>query len=214
MTEQNYAEQEDVLELFQSPPSGEDELARIDSLLLAVRDQMHRVARRDWLRHPATEYADDVVWYGDGDGSSVLHVHHGIVDLTKVEVRYSASGDYEEVSSSGYVLRGANPKSDAPTIDDEPWFHVVLTGTVVPAAWPRGIQSVRLTGVRGWDVPPYDLVEAQAERVRQLYSGDASFSGAPVGGGEYGDPTTSLPRLPASFYAFLRADRERFWCHL
>lgn len=210
----DYATSEDVLATFHQPPSGDAELARITSLLAAVTAQMHRVAHRDWLRHPATEYEDDEVWYANGDGTPTLHVHGGIVDITTIEVRYSASDDYEEVDETGWVLRGADPRSDDPPLDDEPWFHVVLTGTVVPSTWPRGPRSVRLTGVRGWDVPPADLVEAQVERVRQLYSSDASFSGAPVGGGDYGDPTTSLPRLPASFYAFLRADRERFWCHL
>lgn len=199
----------------EAKPTGAD-LARLQALLPVAAEQLNRAAQRDWYRHPADEEDEPEVWYATGEGSRVLHVHGGIVSLTKLEVRYDESLAYEEVTSTGYVLRGTDPWSDEPDVAGLPSFHIVLTGLVAVAhIFPKGIQGVRLTGVRGWATPPDDLVQANVERARQLYSADASYSGAVMATDAMGNPISTLPALPASFYAFLKAEASRFAaCHL
>lgn len=211
-----YATEEDAL--LQWPgaakPTGGD-LARLNVLLPVAAQQMDKAAQRDWYRHPAVEYDDPETWYAEGEGSRVLHVHGGIVSLDTVEVRYSASLAYEEIAEAGWVPRGTDPTSDEPDAIGLPSFHVVLTSLTVHGRWPKGIQSVRLTGVRGYDTPPVDLVQANVERARQLYSMDSSYSGGAVVTDGLGSPITTFPGLPASFYAFLKAENSRFHsCYL
>lgn len=207
-----YATSEDALLRWPgaAKPTGAD-LERIESLLPVAAQQLDRAAQRDWYRHPAAEDDPDEVWYATGDGSRILHVHGGIVSLTKLEVRYDESLAYEEVTSTGYVLRGTDPWSDEPDVAGLPFFHIALNGqSAVAHIFPKGIQGVRLTGARGWDAPPDDLVQANVERARQLYSADASYSGAVLATDGAGNPVSSLPALPTSFWSFLKAENSRF----
>lgn len=213
-----YATEADALAQFPgaAKPTG-DNLARLVALLPVAAEQLNRAAQRDWYRHPANDYDGPDEWFAEGEGKGILHVHGGIVSLEAVDLRYSESSDYEEVDPVGWALRGTDPYSDEPDADGLPYFHVVLT-RISPSThgiFPRGIQSVRLTGVRGYDTPPADLVQANVERARQLYSAESTYSGGTVATDAMGNPVTTFPGLPASFYAFLRAENSRFLaCHL
>lgn len=197
-------------------PTGAD-LERLNALLPVAAEQLNRAAQRDWFRHPADGDDDPETWYEAGDGTRVLHVHGGIVSLESIEVRYSESLAYEEVPEAGWVLRGTDPHSDAPDVDGLPYFHVVLTlaSPSTVGRWPKGIRGVRLTGVRGYATPPADLVQANVEKARQLYSADATYSGGIIATDGMGGPVSTFPALPASFWAFLKAENSRFVaCHL
>lgn len=213
-----YATNEQALLTFQQPPSHEDRLARLEFLLGVASRQLDQAALRDWLRHPAWDdreegEPDPETWYASGAGRRTLCAHEGIVRLDELHIRYSDSLAYEDVAAGGWELRGSDPRSDEPTPADSPSFHVVLMSSAA-GYFPRGVRAVKLVGVRGWDTPPVQIIEATIERARQLYSADSSFSGAPVGSLDMGTPATSLPSLPSSFWEFLRAERQRFWCHV
>lgn len=190
-------------------PTGTPYSERVTDLLSVSTKEMNRLMRRDYFRHPTTEQGGTTTWTARGSGTPILHQHQGIVSLTTLEVRWSALDAYETVDTTGWVLRGTSPVDEEPEPDGVPSFHVVLTGVVSPAVFPVGDAAVRLTGVRGWDEPPEDLVEGNLQRIRQLLTSDPSFSGAPVGA-DYGVMQPTLPRLPDSFFRFMDAEKSRF----
>jgi hypothetical protein len=208
-----YASLDRLLTLFETRPTHQARLDRLDQLLdVATAQVIEACGHRDYFRHPDTGSA---TWVVDGDGSDTLHVHEGLVALDALELSFDGLS-YIAVPATDYVLRGDSPWSAEPVPESEPFFHVRFTGFGGYTNVPPTIRAARLTGARGWPAVPETLVEATAQRVRQLAYAEASYSGSAVGGPDgYGAPVTTDRFWPQSLYNFLEADRSRFMaCHL
>jgi hypothetical protein len=213
-----YASIDDVLATFETPIIDPRKIARFAGLLITATNQViQECGGRDYFRHPET-------WFGSVGRTfrprgvydyGLLHEHGGITSLTSLEVSQDLGGSFTVVPSGDYVLRGADPDSSAPPPAGEPFFHVVFTGIGTVQGLPRGVNVIRPTGVRGWPAIPPALVEATAQRVRQLAFASAGYSGGDAGGpDEYGRISPTDRFWPQSLYNFLQAERERFYCHV
>jgi hypothetical protein len=202
-----YAVIGDVTALFDAPPTGA-RLTRMTALLAKVTDELiEKADGRDYLKHPDSGTAS---WYVDGEGRDLIHQHAGIVSVSTLEISYDVGQTFVEVPSTGYVLEGSTPRSSEPVdATREPYFHVRLLPWSGYPVFPGGVRTVRLTGVRGWPAVPPVLVEATAERVRQVAFADASYGGNVSSDPAYGTPTSSM-RWPDTLYKFLEAEGRRF----
>jgi hypothetical protein len=212
-----YAELDDVLPMFDTVPNPRKQARLLRLLDVATSEVTTQMDGRDFFRHPTSGSA---TWYGSvgrtyrtrgGSDYGILHEHGGIVSLDQLEVSQDLGGSFSVVSTADYVLRGTDPESAEAPPPGEPYFHVVFTGIGTVQGLPRGVNVVRLTGVRGWPAIPVDLVEGTAQRARQLAYADPSYSGSIPGESEYGAGPVSL-RWPQTLYNFLQSERERFWC--
>lgn len=204
----SYATLAKLLSLWEtSPPSDPDRLVRLGSILGNAATEINKELRRDYFRHPTTGTA---TWTVDTNRrTDLLHQHGGIVSASLVEITTDGT-TYTELESTDWVLRGSNPRSEA-TLDGEPWFHVVLNPHGSLRQFPIGLAAVRLTGANGWDAPPTDLVEANAQRARQVAYADISFSGsAPGGQDQYGQSMTSDRWFTTMLWNFMKRERMRF----
>ena len=233
----NYATLDDVLATFETPIADPRTLARFAGLLTTATNQViEACGHRDYFRHPATGVT---TWEVDGDGSDTLHIHEGLVRLDLLELSFDGGRTFVPVNGlpgslsvpSDYVLRGDSPYDAAPIIGEdtyadgippatvatiEPYFHVRFTGFGKYVTFVPTVRAARLTGIRGWPAVPPSLVEATAQRVRQLAFGSAGYSGGSAGGeDQYGRVSSTDRFWPQSMYNFLQAEHSRFIaCHM
>ncbi|MBV9487177.1 MAG: hypothetical protein JO246_14095, partial [Frankiaceae bacterium] len=65
--------------------------------------------------------------------------------------------------------------------------------------------------IRGWPAVPETLIEATAQRARQLAWAEGSFSGSQAGGmDEFGSPAPTDRFWPQSTYNFIARQASRF----
>jgi hypothetical protein len=210
----SYADLDYLLALFDTPITQPAKLARLATLLGTATSQViEECGHRDYFAHPATGTA---IWTLDGDGGDTLHIHEGLVSLSLLELSFNGGLTFVPVDAADYVLRGDSPYVAEPIPDGEPFFHVRFTGFGKYVTFVPTIRAARLTGVRGWPAVPTALVEATAQRARQLAAAGAGYSGADAGGpDEYGRISTTDRFWPQSLYNFLQLERERFMaCHM
>ncbi len=232
-----YAGLDDVLATFESTITDPKKLQRMAGLLTTATNQViEACGHRDYFRHPASGVT---TWVVDGDGSDTLHIHEGLVRLDLLELSFNGGLTYVPVGGlpgslsvpSDYVLRGDSPYVSEPIIGEdtyasgippsteatvEPYFHVRFTGFGKYVTFVPTVRAARLTGVRGWPAIPAALVEATAQRVRQLEFGSAGYSGGAAGGeDQYGRVSSTDRFWPQSMYNFLQAEHSRFMaCHV
>lgn len=209
-----YASLEEVLATFETPITNSRKIARLASLLgTATAQVIEACGHRDYFQHPVTGSA---TWTVDGDGGDTLHLHEGLVSLSLLELSFNGGLTYVAVDAADYVLRGDSPYVAEPIPDGEPAFHVRFTGFGKYVTFVPTIRAVRLTGVRGWPSIPSALVEATAQRDRQLAFASAGYSGGDAGGpDEYGRVSPTDRFWPQSLYNFLQAEHSRFMaCHM
>lgn len=210
----SYAQIQSLLKHFETKPSKPDKLARLsDLLVLATAQVIEQCGHRDYFRHPTS---GTTTWVLDGNGSGVLHVHEGLISVSLLELSFDGGLTYVPVTASDYVLRGDGPFNAEPIPANEPYFHVRFTGWGQYTNFPPTVQSARLTGVRGWPAVPVALVEATAQRARQLGFAEGSYSGSNAGGpDEFGHAATMDRFWPQSLWNFLALERSRFMaCHI
>jgi hypothetical protein len=233
----NYATLDDVLDTFETTITDPRKLRRMTNLLTTATNQViEACGHRDYFRHPATGVT---TWVMDGDGSDTLHIHEGLVRLDLLELSFDGGRTYVPVNGlpgslsvpSDYTLRGDSPYVSEPIIGEdtyasgippsteaavEPYFHVRFTGFGKYVTFVPTVRAARLTGVRGWPAIPAPLVEATAQRVRQLEFGSAGYSGGAAGGeDQYGRVSSTDRFWPQSMYNFLQAEHSRFMaCHM
>ena len=213
MTLPSYATIDQVLALFETPPSKASRIARLTDLLTTATQQViEECGGRDYLPHPASGTA---VWIADGNGSDILHIHEGLISLALLELSFDGGRTYVPVDAADYMLLGDSPYSQEPLPAGEPFFHLRFTTWGHYTTVPPTVRAARLTGVRGWPAVPVTLSEATAQRVRQLAFADGSYSGSLAGGSdEFGAPAPTDRFWPQSLYNFLAFQRERFMgCH-
>lgn len=232
-----YASLDDVLATYETPITDPRSLRRMAGLLTTATNQViEACGHRDYFRHPATGVT---TWVMDGDGSDTLHVHEGLVRLDLLELSFDGGRTYVPVNGlpgslsvpSDYVLRGDSPYVAEPIPGEdtyasgippsteaatEPYFHVRFTGFGKYVTFVPTVRAARLTGIRGWPTVPTALVEATAQRVRQLAFGSAGYSGGDAGGPDIFGRVSSTDRFwPQSMYNFLQAEHSRFMaCHM
>ena len=184
-------------------PGTEDaaKIARITSLCEATAEMIDAELTYDFHRHPSDPYDPDTSWIVTGYGRT-LHLHHGFLDLTSVEVRYSFAGAW----STPALVEGTDwePVSMYEAEDpSRPFDHVHFA-----IALPTIARSVRLTGIRGWAAPPARLREMNIAWVRQHMAGGDSYSGAAQ------VPDGSLPvqrlMMPDDVRLFLTVEKQRY----
>lgn len=202
----SYATIEQALAHFETdlPPA---RAARLGTLLEVATGQVNEQLRTrvDYFRHSTETWTLDV-----NRRSDVLHCHDGLVSVETVEYSTDGGDTYTELEADEWVLRGANPRSSARTPADEPSFHILLTGSGL-RSFPPGLSAARITGVPGWPSIPTPLVEATAQRARQLLDAEASYSGSAAGGlDQFGRPATTDRFWPQSLWNFLKAEGSRF----
>lgn len=206
-----YATVDQVLALFETPITNSAKIARLTAAIGTATDEIISFFDgRDFFRHPTTGTETWLASEAECDGR-ILHVHDGLVTLTKLEVSLDRGTSFTEIASGNYVLRGSGPHQAVDPAGNQPAFHVELTG-LTNFAWigfPRWPQSVRLTGARGWPAIPASLVEGCTARARQLAYADPSYAGSNPGPPEYGI-APSADRLPSVLYRFQEGERRRF----
>lgn len=203
-----YAEIEDVLAFFSTPPKGA-KLERLVGLLGTTAEELNGELHRDFYRHPST---GEAIWLVDGEGGRVLHLHRGIVTLSLVEISLDRGQTFIELDSTDWQLKGESPfSSDAPP-DGEPYFHLVLMPFATYTSWPVGDAVIRLTGAYGWPTYPRPLIEGNAERTRQIAFADPSYQGFIPADDDYaGRPMVSSGRWPDVLYKFMTRENDRFY---
>lgn len=190
--------------------------------------QSHRLARLDQaLRDANGQLTDEIIGFSffksvadetltfDGDGTGVLHVHRGIVTLTGVRVKLTASADWTDVEDTDWRLEyWADRGSPHVKPDGEPWDHVVFTGTGSQTYWPRVGNGAELVGIFGWPAVSATARQAEIDLARQALNADPSGAAAPVGPKEFGGPSSSGLLLPQSVYRLQRAISHRHTCDI
>ncbi len=220
----SYADLGRLLSLFSASarPTTAAKLTRLSDLLNVATDQViQECGGRDYFTHPGT---GTMTWMLNGDGSDVLHIHEGLVSLSLLELSFDGGFTFVPVNGpsgepavrSDYRLTGDSPYSLEPIPAGEPYFHIKMTGFGQYVNFVPTMSAARLTGVRGWPASPPSLVEATAQRARQLAYAEGSYSGSQAGGpDEFGHPATTDRFWPQSLYNFLTREHERFIaCHL
>ncbi len=191
---------------------GTPKAARIIDLLEVAAEEINAECGRDFFRHPTTGTETFTV---DGHGGSILHFHEGLISLDLLEYSDDRGVTFTEFATGDWSLRGDDYSSTAPALAGEPYFHVVLSpASTTRTSFTRGQSVLRLTGARGWNVGPRRLVEANAQRARQLAYGDNTYSGS-VPGPEDLNPYDYAQRLvsfrwPQVVWNFIRAHNRRF----
>lgn len=191
-----------------------DELkARIEDLLeVAAEEIVDEMGGKDYLRHPAT---GTETWTMDGTGGRVLHFHEGLISIDTLEYSQDLGASYTPFEATDYTLRGDDYDSVQPIPAGEPYFHLMLgLNPVTRRSFPRGLNLIRVTGARGWPTPPRRLVEANAQRARQIAFGDQTYSGQ-IPGPENMNPydyaqTLVSFRWPQVVWNFTHAQSRRF----
>jgi hypothetical protein len=180
---------------------GEDvaKIARITSLCATTADMIDAEITYNFHRHPADGDDDPGIVTVDGRGSRRLHVHRGIVSLESIDVRYSMTGDWDELDAGDWELVSMYEAEDPA----RPYDHIQFA-TRLPA-YPRG---VRLSGVFGWGTPPARLVEMNVAWVLQHLAAGDSYSGA----AQVPDGFIPTPRLvlPDDVRLFLTVEKGRY----
>ena len=214
MTARAYASIDDVLALMETQPQATKQ-PRIETLLTVSAEEINRAIRRDYFRHPVegeeTRYLA-VPLVGDDQ----IHVHGGIVSLSGIEYSNDDGATWTGYESGVWTLTGASPYNFE-RIEGEPYFHIVLNATAFSSGFatvPWGYRALRATGVFGWDPVPSALVEANAERARQLLYGEGTYAGSVPGLQEYSPVEYAQPlvsvRYTHVYYNFVQAERQRF----
>lgn len=201
----SYATLDDLLlAVGHVPQAGSRELARMQRALVDATDKLIDEIGFDFFRHPATGTEVRLV---DGTGDGRLHVHEGIVSLSAVRIKESASASFVAVNSADYLLSPAVPRSGWP------YDHVDFTGVGTYGIWPRVKRGVELTGVFGWPRVPRAVINANIAWARQDLAADPSFPGGIVGPEELGSPS-GPNRLPDAVWRLKRAMSRAHWCDL
>ena len=214
MTARAYASIDDVLALMETQPKATKQ-PRIETLLT--------VSAEEKPRHPARLLPPPGAGRGEPRylavplvGDDQIHVHGGIVSLSGIEYSNDDGATWTGYESGVWTLTGASPY-DFEHIEGEPWFHIVLNATAFSSGFatvPGLPRALRATGVFGWDPVPAALVEANAERARQLLYGEGTYAGSVPGLQEYSPVEYAQPlvsvRYPHVYYNFVQAERQRF----
>jgi hypothetical protein len=210
----SYATLAQVLALSETPITQPAKLQRLTTALGEATDELNKELRgRDYFRHPVSA-SDDATnaWYLDGDGTDTLCAHIGIpATPSKLEVSWDLGQTFVEIASGSYFLVGDDPASSEPIPDGEPWFHVRLPAWGPYPIFPKGRRTVRVTGAYGWPAVPPILVEAVAQRARQIVYGDANYEGGIPSDPAFG-PVSVTGRWPFALFRFLERERSRFFC--
>lgn len=168
-------------------------LAAMSQALVFGTDRITEELEVDFFRHPET-------WLVHGSGTTLLHVHSGIVSLSAVRIRPSRLNDWVSLTETDYDLesRSASDPNQV-TAAVFPFDHIRLNGTGTYGFWPRGRALVEFTGVRGWPSIPSRAIEANVAMSRQIMAADRTFPGGVISPDEFGAPV--LPsRLPDAVY--------------
>jgi hypothetical protein len=171
--------------------SGTTDDALIQRLCDEVNTWIETVCGRPIAPDPTTVYTADG-WDASEDGR-VLYFPRGIRSLSQLEVAPHTGAAYVVVPATDYFLR--------PTPNDRPpgWPAFEVHMTNIPSAgnlYPRffrGYDTIRLTGLFGWDAIPADLVLVAEQLAVNLYRERAAGGTDSVTIGE--DGTRTISRL-------------------
>ena len=206
-----YASIDDLLPLFETPPK-DTRRPRLEGLLeVATSELIGECGGRDYFRHPT---AGSRTWTIDGEGGDVLHLHEGLIEISLLEISLDGGQSFIELDPAHYQLLGARYLEGELPGDGEPYFHVRLRPPPIGlyGCFPRGQSVIRPTGATGWATAPRVLVEATAERARQLAYADPSYSGSLPGPDEYSEGGQGASdRWPQLLWNWLRNERLRFY---
>lgn len=179
--------------------SNADQIAELTTQLEDVSDALTDEISIDFYRHPADAYDPDEERLFDGKGSHRLHVHEGILELAVVEIRSARNADWTVVDEDDYVLVAMYGRQGRPA------DHVDFLNR----RWPRGPETVRLTGTFGFETVPPAIRRATIAWARQGVSGSDTFSGGIVGPDELGRPV-GPNRMPDLTYRVVERERRRY----
>lgn len=175
-------------------------LAQMESALVDGADRISEELEIDFFRHPADEDEDDEVRLVNGTGSSLLHVHGGIVSVTQIRVRQSRTSSWVTLAATDYDLETWAADDGNQTVAATfPYDHIRMSGAGAYMRWPKGHRLIEITGVFGWPAVPRRAIEANVAMARQLLSADRTYPGGVISPNEAGLP--NLPsRLPDAVY--------------
>jgi len=188
-------------------------VARIEDALADSTDRLEDELKMSFFRSPASG-ADEVRLF-DGDGSGVLHVHSGIIELTSARFRLKAFADFADLDLADVRLEYWADAGNVHNLrSGEPYDHVVMTGTGTQRYWPKVGAGIELTGAFQWPRIPRRAKNASIDLARQALAADPTFAGSPLGqGGDLGRPM-GPNLLPRSVYDLSKSMSQRFWCDL
>lgn len=205
MTETAYANIDDVLAFFSTEPKGAKR-ARLESLLTVATDEMiGELGGLDFFRHPTT---GSRTWYVDMDGSSIVHLHRGVISLDTLAISLDLGATFDTIEETEYRLTSGYSDTADP-LTGEPYFHLELLPYGTWRHFPRGKGLVRLTGATGWPAIPSPAREGVAERARQIAFADPAYQGMIPAEEDYGQPVV-MARWPEVTWRFLQREKQRF----
>lgn len=194
-----YATVEDFTDTYEVAPLA-GRVRRIASVLEEASAQLTAAIGWDFYRHPASSGTEQRT-LDVRRSTSRLCVHEGIVSLSLVEYRGGPSDSWTGLTTSDWYL---DPRTATPA------GHVALTGTAI-AAWPKGVSTVRLTGVFGYATVPADVRRATVALARQIYRADATTAGGGYGPDELaGGIAPSAGMWPRDAYEAAKRYRELY----
>lgn len=200
---QTYATLDRAIALFETTPNATRQARLATALRTATDELIDEMDGRDFFRHP--DVGDDEFVLTDTDGRW-LHVHGGIVSITKLELITGTT--YTELTEgTDYRLRGVAPTQDPEPGGHDPAFHIELLRR------PTWHDGARLTGALGWGSIPEALAEGCAARARQLVYGSANYEGAIASDDGYGHPTVS-ERWPDVTWKWMQRQKTNFYACL
>jgi hypothetical protein len=163
-----------------------------DTLLGTICDQVNAYIERETKRVMAP--INSATYLYDGDGTSELYLPitgdgskiGGIRAITLLEVKPYTGGTFQTVTSGEYFLRDKVHVAG-------PYEKLVLSDrrTSGFGYFPRGYETVRVTGTAGWAAIPDDITEvALVAAVRAWHAREAGQTDI-VGTDEFGKPVIS-----------------------
>ena len=111
---------------------------------------------------------DDEVIEVDGWGTTRLYAPRRVRALTTVEIREPWLTTYTTQASTAYRLRKSLNTAGTAMVDGSTsdWLDALLG--LSTGIWPKGAQTVRLTGKFGWAAVPTDIKRLVALRVYDI----------------------------------------------
>jgi hypothetical protein len=178
-------------------------LNRYEKVLREVTRDLIREVGYDFFRHPQS--GTETRTY-HADGSNLLHVHEGIVELAGVEIRTETNGTWIPLDVGSWFLEAE--LDDLNPAPGEPYFHVRLSDVATYTTFPKLKSAVRLTLAWGWPAVPADAVEAAIAWARQRVGWDPTQPGGAAGPDDVRSGF-GMDRMPDQVYRFLLQERRR-----
>lgn len=160
--------------------------AALSDRLEQMADWLDQECERTFTRQPSS---GEGVFVFHGNGRRILPVRRGIVSMSVIEYAPGTGQAYTALDSDEWYL-------DPPELlPEDSYDRIVLSDVATITEWPRGVNTIRGTGVLGYSAAPSGVVNANLNGAAELHR-QGPGGGHPVGLNQFGQPLfmQGLPR--------------------